>query len=293
MQLTYNEFKNWLFEEVENFARTKYENVKVKIENVEKVNESYEAIITILENHEVVPAINIPKFFQSYCMHQNLNKSKGDMELLLQQKQTLKLDWITNLEIAKKYFFIKVFGIQSFHDELEKIPHKKINDFVITYHISLQLNQGSGASCLITNQLLKHYKITLDQLHEMAIESGQKQFPPVLKKSSDYANRLDDENQFYILTNHDQNYGSAVLFYPKMLETLGQSFSDFYIIPSSVHELLLMQANKQLDVKSLLAMLHTINQSYVAKKEQISNHIYLYHNQQNYLETLSNETLFS
>ena len=51
---------------------------------------------------------------------------------------------------------------------------------------------------------------------------------------------------------------------------------EFYILPSSVHELLIIPRNADTDLKSLESMVQEVNATQVAPEERLSDHVYAY-----------------
>ena len=52
--------------------------------------------------------------------------------------------------------------------------------------------------------------------------------------------------------------------------------SDFYILPSSVHEVLLIPADNQISMSTLSSMVRDVNSSQLAREEILSDHVYYY-----------------
>ena len=85
----------------------------------------------------------------------------------------------------------------------------------------------------------------------------------------------DEDLQMYVLTNPSQNCGSGLIMNNRILrhvlDTVGE---DIYILPSSLHELIIIPASFSDDEKYLTNMVHDINQSVVEPNERLSNDIY-------------------
>ncbi len=83
----------------------------------------------------------------------------------------------------------------------------------------------------------------------------------------------------YVLTNERRNGGSVVVSYDAVLRQAAQELnSSFYIIPSSIHEVLLcpfyeMNINDSLAIKKIV---HEVNSSVLEPMEFLSDNIYFY-----------------
>lgn len=85
----------------------------------------------------------------------------------------------------------------------------------------------------------------------------------------------EDDLQMYVLTNPQQNVGSGLIVHNKILrhilDTVGE---DIYVLPSSLHELIIIPASFTDDERFLTSMVHEINQSMVESNERLSNDVY-------------------
>lgn len=84
-----------------------------------------------------------------------------------------------------------------------------------------------------------------------------------------------DDMKMYVLTNPQQNVGSGLIMNNRILrhilDTVGE---DIYVLPSSIHELIIIPASFSDDEKYLTTMVHDINQSILEPQERLSNDIY-------------------
>ena len=134
---------------------------------------------------------------------------------------------------------------------------------------------------LITDACMEKYEITDDDL-VTCIHLRQHMY-----KFDTLANVLcmrghDDDFPIYALTNESMCFGAGMLFIDsilrKVVETIG---CDFYILPSSVHELLFVPVDNFDEDESaeeienyLLSMVWEVNHTQVEPSERLSNHVY-------------------
>lgn len=93
---------------------------------------------------------------------------------------------------------------------------------------------------------------------------------------SQYAN--DDERlEMYVLTNSSRCNGAAALLYEKALDRAAEKIGgNFYILPSSIHELILLPDDEEVESATLLDMVKEINERDVSATERLSDTIYYY-----------------
>ena len=87
------------------------------------------------------------------------------------------------------------------------------------------------------------------------------------------------ESPFYILTNRIKRFGATVMLYADPLELAAEQLKgDFYVLPSSIHELLLISTQYG-SPDAFRAMVKEVNQEFADREEEktwLSDNIYLY-----------------
>jgi hypothetical protein len=81
----------------------------------------------------------------------------------------------------------------------------------------------------------------------------------------------------YVATMESMNRGAGVLAYPGFLDEAAEKLGgSFFILPSSIHELLFLQDNGTMDRHELTAMVRSINAAEVSPEDQLSDNVYHY-----------------
>lgn len=85
------------------------------------------------------------------------------------------------------------------------------------------------------------------------------------------------KNEFYIVTNKQRDHGASVVLYPSVLEEIRTKMGrDFYILPSSVDELLVMTKDSDFTPEELRDMVRDVNQKKVSPELRLGNEVYEY-----------------
>lgn len=79
-----------------------------------------------------------------------------------------------------------------------------------------------------------------------------------------------------VLSNHKRTYGAACILYPGVLEKISGKGGNLYIIPSSIHETIILPYNEVYSVEELKEMIHEVNSAHLAPEEVLSNSLYYY-----------------
>ena len=88
---------------------------------------------------------------------------------------------------------------------------------------------------------------------------------------------LYDDEQMIVLTSEKKLYGAGILFCDDFLDSLkGKGLGDFFILPSSLHEVLLVPEYTGFAVEDLSEMVSAVNREQVMPQERLSDHVHYY-----------------
>lgn len=86
----------------------------------------------------------------------------------------------------------------------------------------------------------------------------------------------DDEFQMYFVTNDSNFFGAMSIFGNDMVRKIGEKLGDYYIIPSSKHEMIILKKNDETEAANVKDMIRQINDSVVDEKDVLSYELYQY-----------------
>ena len=194
-------------------------------------------------------------------------------------------------EKRKQRMFEKIINeIQSVSAISEKIVFRlvntKMNESVLKERPHRKDNFESLA---ITDQLIKMWNIEESELWELALKNMLELFPPqfttlesILMTKLYGSKKVDEEEDGLLyLSNTSNFYGASCIFYPKVLENIRRKIqNDYYIIPSSVHEVLILLADS-IGKEELNQMIQEVNATVVESREILAEHCYKYDSKKN------------
>jgi len=189
------------------------------------------------------------------------------------------------LENIKDKITMRMMNYKDNRMFLREVPHKMVDDLAVYYVVTIQADEDSIASMLIRDEHLEALGISKDELHQIAMDNTRKLHPPELARINDKlygitANLLESDvvnegDQLYVLTNSIGQYGAVNVLYPDIAEKAKKVIGeDYYILPSSLHEVLLMAKSLGHDPKYLGEMVREINMNQVDKEDRLSDHVY-------------------
>lgn len=130
---------------------------------------------------------------------------------------------------------------------------------------------------LMKKEMLSFSATSLED--EVTLEDRQKEAE---KAANEFIQLLQLENpkrkvDMFVLSNEKGINGASCILYPEVLSNFASELNnDFFILPSSVHELILVPFEEHLGTKQLKEMVMEINQTQVPLDEVLSDEIYCY-----------------
>lgn len=184
---------------------------------------------------------------------------------------------------------------------LQQLPHKEFEDLAVVYRICITKRKNDIVTISVDNALMAQWGISLEELHALAVLNMERLFPPVLKPMTQVVigtatekeigvNLLQDNDCFlpehmYVLSNPMYLNGATALLYPNILERIRQVLgTDYYVLPSSIHETIILPKYFTYSENGLGDMVRDINASSVPLEEKLSDHIYEYSSEEKSLK---------
>ncbi len=263
-------------------------------------------------NESICPVIYMDALYEEYrhgsAISDIVNKAAEYYEEQV-EKTSIDVQSIADFAYVRDRVCFRLFNAEMNKDLLADIPHIKYLDLVVAFHVYLWETDGNSGSVLVTNQLLKLWDgVTVETLVQFARSNTQrilgealfpmeelihkfcKEFPDI---ENDVFGGVSDWFEPHILvgTNRFHVFGANVILNKCWLESAAQKIGgDFYILPASVHEVLLLPVTIDFGVDELRDMVRAINgnKDVLPKTDILSDNIYLFHSEKGYIEILSN-----
>lgn len=169
---------------------------------------------------------------------------------------------------------------------LVNYPHRQIMDLAVIYCIHRFRDNGEAFTVRINKNITDRFELSEVELWKRAYDNtlrlhkfAVKSLREVLFNMTDVINYPVFDDGFYILSNERGIHGSIAMIYPDLLEEVAEKLdSDLIIIPSSVHEVILLSTNyaNYAGVYGLQSMVREVNNGCVEPHEILSYSVYYY-----------------
>lgn len=190
---------------------------------------------------------------------------------------------------AKDRIVFKLVNRDMNRDLLGQVPHVPYLDLAATFVYRLEGVAERSAGIAIYNSHLDMWGVTAEDLYDAAKRNTLRLMPPVIQSMDHVLEELYEGEEvvfgsgnaglplMYVLTNRQKNNGAVGMLYKEVLDRFADRIGcNLYILPSSIHELILVPMEDRKDEEGLNEIVCTVNALHVAPNEVLSDHIYRY-----------------
>lgn len=292
------DFAEYVTAHIRDYLPQDYREAKITLEKVTKGNDRTLTGLTILKDGEhITPTI----YLEPYAMQ---NENGRPMDDILREIAAVKMEnsrsmpfdieKLKDYETVKPLLSIRLCDPERNREYLKDKPYTMCGDLAAAYRIQVMKNDEGIASAVITNHMLELWKITPEELYRDAVTAENERSPVCLYTMNDVMEQMmlstEPDNLFnrsepletdpapmYVLTNQSKTDGAGVIARDGVLDKIGELIgSDFYILPSSIHELLIIPDDGQTQVKELENMVQEVNATQVAPEDLLSDKVQHY-----------------
>ena len=298
-KMDYENFKEQFVADVKDRLAEQGADVKVSINEVNKLNESYEAITVTPEGSNIGVNMSLEKFYDAVQdgtpYDSVVDKAVDVINNGIDKRPEIDVAALTDYSQMKEKLAMEVVSAEANKDMLQNVPHQNMEDMAVVYRFLLNSDEDGRASILVTNQILDHMGVTPEQLHADALENAPQIKPAEIKGMSEVMAEMmgydqaammgivpvaPEDEQMFVATVPDKVHGAGVLAYQDFMDQAAERVGgDFFILPSSIHEVLIVPDNGKMDLKELENMVKEVNETQVAPADKLTDSVYHYDSQ--------------
>ena len=247
--MDFNEFREKVKETLPDFLTDDLRNAEIKDTAVNKLQgESYSGISVTPEGSRVGVSINLEDAFLDYQTGDQftavMNRLSDTIVGTLGEREQFDLGFLSDYSAVKEMLTMEVVGKDQNAEMLQSVPHQEMEDLATVYRIDLGDTENGNATVLITNEMLRNYGITPDQLHQDAIDAAHQTMKYSIRSMDEVlmgmAQSMGIEQEqpvmfsspLYVATTERDMFGAGVLAVPSFFEDAAEK-----VRPVSPHKL--------------------------------------------------------
>lgn len=287
--LDYKEFINQLQQKLQDCLG---EAVHVAFHQVTKNNDICRDCFLISEaGKNISPAIYLEEYYDAYKRGMEIGEIAGQIQKLYRQclnRVSLDAELFGSFQNVRKKVLCRLINREKNRKLLEKIPFIPYLDLAVVFYFMLEDETFGSGTVMIYQEHLKFWNVDAETLYQTARENTKRLLPGCICNMKELLLEILAEEEvmeyplsefpMYVLTNEKRYFGACGMLYDSVLaDAAGIIGGSFYVLPSSIHECILVPQSSASDPCELSAMVQDINRTQVLPEEVLSDGIYCYH----------------
>ena len=205
---------------------------------------------------------------------------------LINANESIRFIKFNDVENMKEKIVYKIIHAPQNEVLLQTLPSIAYLDFAIVFYILFEIDEKGTATIPVTEDLLQVWETTLDEIHELAKLNTPKLLPAVFKPmrividelmGNSCNNLIQSDDIMFVLTNSLRSFGAICILYEDVLFHIGNLLREnYYILPSSIHEVIIIPESQAPCKETLNEMITKINETQVEIEDVLSDHVYYY-----------------
>lgn len=272
------------------------ETYTVQLVDTMKVNDTRKVQLLIEKTHAekgiyAEPSMSLEEFYDLYLAGKPLDACVQEVLQFYQEAEEIAdaESWykaIHTWEQAKQRVYPILLSQNRNKELLQDLIWHPFLDLAVCYAVVFPTKNGRG-TMKIRKSHLSMWKIDEEELRRQAEGNNKKQGYSLMSIDTAIRQMLTgkepvcqgnmENTGMYVLTNDQREYGASKLLCSDYLKKISAG-KDFYIIPSSVHELILLSEmpEQEQSIEELNQMVQEVNRDMVAEEDVLSDHVYFY-----------------
>lgn len=250
-----------------------------------------EALVLKANDENIAPTIYLEKFFDDFkdgALLGDICDKIIDMYEQSRNPQNISVDFFTDFDQAKERLAMKVVNAEKNAQMLEDTPHFKFGDLAAIFQVQVDSNEYGSAVITVKDQHMKMWDTDPQSMLEYAKANMEEKQPVRIQSMMDVLREMmggnapeellpAEEPQMYVMTNDSKINGAAAMIFTDKIDDFAKDIgANLFILPSSIHEVLLVPDNGQMDVHELEDMVKNVNRTQVSPDEVLSDNVYIY-----------------
>lgn len=260
---------------------------EVRIVTPLKINNTRLYGINIMEqNSNLSPIIYLESFYENFLNTGDWELTVSDMLAFYDDnkaKGSFEMEWFRDFSQVRKNVFYQLVNYDANEELLSTIPHARFLDLAKIYYVRCQ-TEGRSGNAQICNNHVKGWGITEDELMAAAEENTPRLYPVKLCPLLDIYGLGDDSGllpgmsvPLFVLTNTERQNGAAAVCYEDVLDDFSRKVDDdLAVLPSSIHETILVPMQRHKGLDALKQMVYDINRTVLSRSDFLSDNVYIY-----------------
>lgn len=264
------------------------EDVQVELHQIMKNNSVLREGLAIHEKeNSIAPTIYLKEFYEEYRNGMTMPDILDYIEEVYQKnrlEEPFDTEFYNDFEKVRSHLACKVVNREKNRELLKSVPCVEFLDLAIVCYYRMEHEVVGNGTILVFESHRKNWGVSREELLRISRDNTPLLLPVEYLNMNDIVEIQGEDPQrvkellpMYILTNRENYFGAVLMIYDSVLQEAGRLLdSDFWILPSSVHECILVPSFVKIGKKDLERMVRQVNEQKVAPEDYLSDSVYFY-----------------
>lgn len=288
--MNYSTFCDTLIASLSNHLGSDYTLIKDSIRKNNGV--MLDALILRMSDISSAPVVYLESLYEHYLTGSSVENLCNTIIAGLKKDSIITQEMLHRLqdpEFACDKIAFRLVSRKANAELLQDVPWIPFLDLAVIFHLHLGRSAGNQITSIIHNRQMHDWNLSPLDLFRIAKKNTCRLYPSAITRLEHLIFGWNPENDpvfscdpdlpdIYVLTNQNGINGASCLLYENTIKDFAnRTSSDLIILPSSIHEVLLIPDSGCLNYHTFRDMVRTINAHDVPKEDVLSDELYLYH----------------
>lgn len=264
------------------------EAYRVEINEIQKNNGIvYRGVTITSRDSNLSPTIYTEQLYEQYKDGRPLS---GIVQEVIRIYEDNKIEggidegFFADFSQVRERIVCKLINYEKNRELLASVPYVRFLNLALVCYCSILHDTFGSATILVRWGNLKLWGVDERALFDLAVENTRRILTPqirdmdqIMSEEDGELHRKEGQMHMYVLTNNRKLFGAVCILYPEVLRQFSRQISkNFYILPSSVHEVILIPEEDNLYGKEFEKLVRSVNRMQVEPEEVLSDSVYYY-----------------
>ena len=314
--MDYESSKKRVMREFLDYMPEEYQDCELELRKVPKVNTCLTGVVIKPKGKTksyCSPTFYMERMYDQYLDCDSFEKVMANQAIYLEESLKYMPEDVMKLDFAamKEKIVFQVVNTKENQEMINLCPHRDFMDLSIVYRVIVNVDEHGVSGFLITHDIANVEDLTEALLYRLAKKNTKKIFPFKSERIEETMSRMmkrwgatdkDVENSFagmdnvpakervYVISNEYEFFGANALLYTDVLKKVVNNIgTDCYILPSSVHDLVILSTETFSESAKLISLVRETNSEHVRTTDRLSDSIYKYSIEDGSIERVEDE----
>lgn len=261
----------------------------ITIQKVFKPNRELEGLLIMGEGEIISPTIYLESSYEALDngtpVEQVVNRILQAYDSVRSEAVDFDIEHLKDFDYAKERLYVQLINRLLNKNLLQNTPHAMfLDDFAIIARCTVEASEEGEASFIVHNSHLNIWQTDCETVLSLAIRntltSHDVELMPLEKLIRETFPAFPMEHSsdcgLWFMSNQRRTFGAATVLYDDVLKDFADKHGSFYVIFSSIHEVLIKPSPDDSDIDVMTRHHQDVNASALEEDEILGTKAYFY-----------------